>query len=432
MKISFACPHCAKPLVADSKLAGRTGRCRSCGQRTVVPAAAGGAGQIATGNQSVAGEAAADWRTAVASQLPVTGGRPSSAAERPAAKPAAAVEAGDYSLRPVTPVNVPALAASDWDNAELGPAVAVPPSVFTSPAATPRPPTVARPQTVKKPPARVVPSADGPMSATIIATLKNSFSALANAVAPSAENAAPGTVRPVTNAASSVVVAYRLFFGLMGRLTAWISETSYTVSFVLIILAVASGMIGRHALATTMCGAIVAINLIGLAGDIASLLTLSFRKNPLQGALFFIPPFTLYYLWTDWYRYRDTVLRMRIPFLTLALVIAAYLFVPWLRGGIKTDVPAVEAVEKAVGTVEEKITGQKGVLDEGLKKARSWLREVPLPDSSSLPAMPALPSMPSMPGMPGGRKPAHGSHEPASGADKPEHGDHQPASDPKQ
>jgi hypothetical protein len=169
-----------------------------------------------------------------------------------------------------------------------------------------------------------------------------------------------------------------------------------------------------------------------LTGDIASLLTLSFRKNPLQGALFLIPPFTLYYLWTDWYRYRDTVLRMRIPFLTLALVIAAYLFVPWLRGGIKTDVPAVEAVEKAVGTVEEKITGQKGVLDEGLKKARSWLREVPLPDSSSLPAMPALPSMPSMPGMPGGRKPAHGSHEPASGADKPEHGDHQPASDPKQ
>jgi len=440
VKIRFACPHCAKPLVADSALAGRTGRCRYCGQRTVVPAAAGGEGQIATGNQPVARDAAADWRTAVASQLP-TAGRPSAATDLPAAQPAAD-ETGGYSLRPVTPVNVPALAASEWDNAELGPAVAVPPSVFTSPASAPRPTTVTRPPArAVRPPARVVPPtpAASPMSATtIIASMKHSFSALANAVAPLAQNGTPGTSRPVPNVASSVLVAYRLFFGLMGRLTAWISETSYTVSFILIILAVASGMIGRHALATTICGAIIAINLLGLAGDIASLLTLSFRKNPLQGALFCVPPFTLYYLWTDWYRYRDTILRMRIPLLTLALVIAAYLSVPWLRGGIKAEVPAAESVTNAVDAVGETIAGQKGVLDEGLKKARSWLREVPLPDSSSLPALPGLPSMPSMPGMPGthqaapgARKPARGSHEPASGADEPEHGTHEPANDPK-
>ena len=176
-----------------------------------------------------------------------------------------------------------------------------------------------------------------------------------------------------------------MFFGLLGRVTTWISETSYTVSFILIILAVASGMIGRHSLATMMCGAIVALNLVGLAGDITSLVTLSFRKSPLQGGLFLVPPFTLYYLWTDWYRYRDTVRRMRIPLMTLALVVAAYAYVPWLRGGIKAELPGVESVEKAVETVEGELAGQKGVLDEGLKKAKSWLREVPLPDSSSLP-----------------------------------------------
>ena len=171
-------------------------------------------------------------------------------------------------------------------------------------------------------------------------------------------------------------------------MTTWISETSYTVSFILIILAVASGMIGRHSLATMMCGAIVALNLVGLAGDITSLVTLSFRKSPLQGGLFLVPPFTLYYLWTDWYRYRDTVRRMRIPLMTLALVVAAYAYVPWLRGGIKAELPGVESVEKAVETVEGELAGQKGVLDEGLKKAKSWLREVPLPDPSSLPGLP--------------------------------------------
>ena len=396
MKIAFACPNCAKPLVADSALAGRTGRCRHCGHRAVVPngqPASGGPGQSGSGNPP----AAADWRTAVASQLPAAAGRPSAATDRLAAKPAAA-EAGDYALRPVTPVKVPALAASDWGNAELGPAVAAPPGVFTSPA------TVARPATVIRPPSRVAaprvvsPTADaGPLSATtVIAALKNSFSALANTVAQSAQNVSPGTVRPVAGGATSILVAYRVFFGLLGRLTTWISETSYTVSFILIILAVASGMIGRHSLAAMVCGAIVALNLVGLAGDITSLVTLSFRKNPLQGALFLVPPFTLYYLWTDWYRYRDTVLRMRIPLMTLALVVAAYAYVPWLRGGIKAELPGVESVEKAVDTVEGELAGQKGVLDEGLKKAKSWLREVPLPGPSSLP------------GLPGTHQPAHG------------------------
>ena len=371
MKISFACPHCAKPLVADAALAGRTGRCRYCKQRTVVPsgqAASGGPGQSGSGNPT----AAADWRTAVASQLPSAGGRPSAATDRPAPKPAAN-EAGDYSLRPVTPVNVPALAASDWDNAELGPAVAVPPSVFTSPATVPRPPS------------RVAAPRVAPPTAAASETSANFFALVTNMVAPLVNSVSPGTVRPVAGGASSILVAYRLFFGLLGRVTTWISETSYTVSFILIILAVASGMIGRHSLATMLCGVVVALNLVGLAGDITSLVTLSFRKNPMQGALFLVPPFTLYYLWTDWYRYRDTVLRMRIPLMTLALVVAAYAYVPWLRGGIKAQVPGVDSVEKAVETVEGELAGQKGVFDEGLKKARSWLREVPLPDSSSLP-----------------------------------------------
>jgi hypothetical protein len=305
-----------------------------------------------------------------------------------------------YSLRPVTPVGVPALAASDWDNAELGPAIASPPTVFTSPTQSGvKPPRGdgKQPRVATKPSRVAMPTeAASPPSADFFAALKNSVTLLANRVTPAANSFAPGTTPAVPSGASPILVAYRLFFGLLGRVTTWISETSYTVSFILIILAVASGMVGRHALATTVCGVIVALNLVGLAGDIVSLVTLSFRKNPLQGGLFLIPPFTLYYLWTDWYRYRDTVLRMRIPLITLALVVAAYLSVPWLRGGIKNELPAVASVEQAVDRVEEKLGSEKGVLDEGLKKARSWLREVPLPNP------------PSMPGSHGTHQPAHG------------------------
>lgn len=282
VKIHFACPNCAKQLVADAAAAGRTGRCRHCGKPAVVPSG--------------------------------------------------------YTLRPVTPTKTPTLVGADWDHAELGPAIAFPAG-----------------------PSRSLVAAAKPM-----------------AIAPAANGPAP----------APMLVAYRSFFGLLGRLTAWISETSYTVSFVLIILAIAGGMIGRHSLAAWACGAIVSLNLVGLAGDIASLATLSFRKNPLQGALFFVPPCTLYYLWTDWRRYRDTIHRMRLPLVTLAVVAAAYVCVPWLRGGAAEEGRIVASVKQVAARVEEGLAGRQGAIDEGLKKARSWLREVPLPDPSSLPGVP--------------------------------------------
>lgn len=405
MKITFDCPQCGKSLVADVALAGRTGRCRHCGHRAMVPNVqqqSGGLSQSVPGKGPAGSDRpaeqvpAADWRAAVASQLPASAPR-DAAAGRTKARPASDTT-DSYSLRPITPVGVPALAASDWDNAELGPAVVAPPTVFTSPTFSP-PPARARPSGVATKPVGAAPASSraaaptahaSPTAGNLVALVTNSFTRLIERVAPGAN----GTARPVSNGAAPLVVAYRLFFGLLGRATAWISEASYTVSLILIILAVASGMVGRHGLATALCGVIVALNLVGLAGDIISLVTLSFRKNPLQGGLFLIPPFTLYYLWTDWYRYRDTVLRMRIPLMTLALVVAAYVFVPWLRGGIKAELPAVASVEQAVDSVEEKLGSQKGVLDESLKKARSWLREVPLP---------------APPSMPGG----HGTHQPA-------------------
>ena len=399
MKITFACPQCAKPLVADSALAGRTGRCRHCGHRAVVPGgppAAGGPRQVPSGTDAAQGQrpaarpAAADWRAAVAGQLPATTPRAPAATDDAAGRPATDTT-GSYSLRPVTPVNEPTLPASDWDHAELGPAVAVPPTVFTVPATVgPKRSQAARssPATAAAPGAAPRTAAAGASSAKQGRAKPNAagiVERLMQAVTPLANMVAPGAAWPAQNGASPIIVAYRLFFGLLGRLTAWISETSYTVSFILIILAVASGMIGRHSLAAMACWAIVALNLVGLAGDFASLVTLSFRKNPLQGGLFLVPPFTLYYLWTDWQRYRDTVVRMRIPLMTLALVAAAYVFVPWLRGGSKQESRIVESVTRAVDAVEKGLAGREGVLDEGLKKAQSWLREVPLPDPSTLP-----------------------------------------------
>ncbi|MFM1997298.1 MAG: hypothetical protein RLZZ111_1685 [Planctomycetota bacterium] len=334
MKIAFACPNCAKQLVADVAAAGRTGRCRHCGKPAVVPSG--------------------------------------------------------YTLRPITPTEVPQLpAAADWGNAELGPAIAFPAVAPIASASAPKTPSQAASRKVARTPARAAaaPAAasqgGSPVAPGFPVILADAWAAFAAIVKPSVATSTASGAAP-----APLLVAYRSFFALLGRVTTWISETSYTVSFILITLAIASGMVGRHSLAAMACGAIVALNLVGLAGDVASLVTLSFRKNPLQGTLFLLPPFTLYYLWTDWRRYRDTIDRMRIPLVTLAVVAVAYVFVPWLRGGSAEEGRFVAAVKQAVATVEEKLAGRQGAIDEGLKQARAWLREVPLPDPSVVPGLP--------------------------------------------
>jgi hypothetical protein len=193
---------------------------------------------------------------------------------------------------------------------------------------------------------------------------------------------------PTPYGQSQLLIAYRRLCSKVALVTTWISETSYTLSFIMITLAVASGMVGRHSLAQWGTLAVILLNLVGLAGDVASLVTLSFRKGPLQGALFLVPPCTLYFLWSDWDRYRDTVDRMRIPLVTLAVVVAAYLFVPWLRGGTKGEGYLATTVNRTIGGVEKRFGRPQGVVDDVLRQARSWLREVHLPDPATLPGVP--------------------------------------------
>ena len=138
---------------------------------------------------------------------------------------------------------------------------------------------------------------------------------------------APSQVR---SGLSDVLRVYRSVFSLLARGTKGISEASYTISFILLIQALAGGIMGRHGLASLALGLIVLLNVIGFVGDLASLVMLSFRKDPMQGLLFLLPPYAVYYLWTDWKRYQEVVGRMRIPLLMLGVVALAYAFVPWL------------------------------------------------------------------------------------------------------
>lgn len=190
----------------------------------------------------------------------------------------------------------------------------------------------------------------------------------------------PGQVRHAGDGPSLAMKGYRSFFSLLTRGTSWISEASYTVSFIVLILAIAAGMVGQHGAARAGLWAIVAFNLVGLCGDVATLVMLSFRKSPLQGALFLLPPCALWYLWTDGKRYRETLARMRIPVMMLGVVAAANLFVPWLSGGKEGPAGRVagRVIDSMEGTVE-KVGGAeaKGVVGGMFDRLRAVLAPAP-------------------------------------------------------
>jgi DNA-directed RNA polymerase subunit RPC12/RpoP len=300
VKTAFLCSHCRTRLLAKPSLAGRTSRCPKCGQSVLVPA--------------VGTAAAGDWRAAVSQQLEPQQ-TPLARAREGSSHSTVESDTG-YRLKSLTPVGTPKLDAT----------------------AKPRPKAAPRPAASG---ARPVAKATGSGAAKAagaaateaeqeLAELFGDEGEVAFEFNPPEPVVAPSQVR---SEFADLLRIYRSVFSLLARGTQAISEASYTISFILLIQAIAGGIMGHHGLASLGLGLIVVLNLVGFVGDLASLVMLSFRKDPMQGLLFLLPPYAVYYLWTDWKRYQEVVGRMRIPLLMLVLVGIAYSYVPWLSAG---------------------------------------------------------------------------------------------------
>lgn len=312
MKTAFRCEQCQTRLVAKAALAGRTSRCPKCGHQVVVP----------TEGASVAD----DWRAAVSQQLDPQ--KPAAGPSQEAASSADAESDSGYRLKSLTPQGTP----------KLEPRKKTKPKGTQSPAApaarsraTGKAQLQSGPQQKTPPTPPVTPPAGKRPVAKDeddeLAGLFGDMDEVAFEFNPPEPVVAPSQVR---SGLSDVLRVYRSVFSLLARGTKGISEASYTISFILLIQALAGGIMGRHGVASLALGLIVLLNVIGFVGDLASLVMLSFRRDPMQGLLFLLPPYAVYYLWTDWKRYQEVVGRMRIPLLMLGVVALAYAFVPWL------------------------------------------------------------------------------------------------------
>jgi hypothetical protein len=113
----------------------------------------------------------------------------------------------------------------------------------------------------------------------------------------------------------------------------------------------------NHRLITIGVSGIVILNLIRLGAGLANLIAIPFRKSPIEGLMFLIPPYTFFYIWQHWKRMEKPVGRIAGPLFALGLVVAAYTIIPRLEKGGRAKGGLVNQVNDAVQTLKKDVSG---------------------------------------------------------------------------
>ena len=315
MKMVFFCPKCGARFEAPGALAGKHAVCKRCRGPLTIPSSA---------------------------QSGVAGGnfRLQPAQESVVARPVTAAAVASAPARP-----------RNWIEAVTSQVALQPLSVAAAPA-------------VKK----IAPSAlDGP-----------SFPGLYRvASAPSLPAVSSPSGRP-GRPAGALTRAYRGQIGGLQGLLRWVSESSYLLSVPFLVLLVFGAVVHNHALAMLGATLVVLLNIGRLVAGIANLALIPFRDGLIQGILFLIPPISIFYCMANWKRVKKPLKRIIEPALTLAAVVAAFTFIPWLGGRLpEGDVKAqlTSGVQELRSGIENEMGNLPGKIQRLPQKAQELFKK---------------------------------------------------------
>ncbi len=133
-----------------------------------------------------------------------------------------------------------------------------------------------------------------------------------------------------------------------------VSDFAYLLSIPFLLLILLAIVLKQHDLAIAGAVVVIVLNIARLLIDGFALVALAFKKGPLHGVLFFVPPFTIYYLVKRGKVMKEALARFLGPAIPILGVVLLFLFVPWLRGGeVKQATLMGDRVQKKLGALEE-------------------------------------------------------------------------------
>lgn len=173
--------------------------------------------------------------------------------------------------------------------------------------------------------------------------------------------------RPVVERAEVPVFAVpkqrrRLFWGRGGIAEVLLitlrklSDYAYLISLPFLLLLLLAIILKQRELAITAAVVIILLNIVRFGIDGFVLVALAFKTGPVDGVLFFIPPFTFHYLNKRGKIMKEALNRFLGPAVPIIGVLLLFIFVPWLRGGEANKEATIhERLRSSLSTVKERV-----------------------------------------------------------------------------
>jgi ribosomal protein S27E len=170
--------------------------------------------------------------------------------------------------------------------------------------------------------------------------------------------------------ASGLYVKWRSGVAAILKVLRFIDDWAYLISVPFLILVLFAIVTSSRGLVHAGAVVVVLVNYGRFWADLASFFVRPFKESPIQGLLFLLPPYTVYYVFAHWDRMTPSLRRMLTSCLPIALVIVAYAFLPSVNPEVKdvTDVGArlkigTEALKKdlegGLEQIEEELSGKE-------------------------------------------------------------------------
>jgi hypothetical protein len=154
----------------------------------------------------------------------------------------------------------------------------------------------------------------------------------------------------------------RLFWGRGGIAEALLlisrrfSDYAYLFSIPFLLLLLLAIILKQRELSILAAVVVVLLNIVRFGIDGFVLVALAFKNGPVDGVLFFIPPFTFYYLSKRGKILKEAMARFLSPAVPIVCVLLLFMFVPWLRGAEpKQDATVRERLRNNLQTVKENV-----------------------------------------------------------------------------
>lgn len=155
-----------------------------------------------------------------------------------------------------------------------------------------------------------------------------------------------------------VKMFYRREVGRIQRFFRWVNETGYLISIPFIMLILVGAIFKHRDWALFGATLVILLNVVRIAAGLANIAVIPFRDSPIQGVLCLFPPFTVLYVMFHWTRTRKAAIRLIDAIATIALVVAAFTFVPTLRGDEPPSGSVVERLKSEAGELKREVRGQ--------------------------------------------------------------------------